>query len=248
MWKFSANSVTMHDMHLDGWYTNGGVHSVPLQHGHAIDLRGAAANLHHLDIKEFAGDCVYFGLAGSPGVRSSGTFNTSYCGDTGRNGVSVVAGNNVTLGANIGTYDIGYVAFDVEPNAASLGNFGASNVLISGNTIGAYQITPFSVIGLAPVSDVTFSNNTLNAAATKGFRPRVSKCVPMDACLTDGIPDYRPQRIYINDNTAVLPAAEPGVHIMDTDTFQVMNNRIPMVSGRAVRTDRSDNGTVSGNS
>src|SRR5438128_745248 len=81
-----------------------------------------------------AGDCSDFGRAAT---RSSGTVHDSSCSGTGRNAVSVTAGDDILV-QHVTTSAIGYIAFDVEPNVGP--GWGSRRVTFDANTIGSYYL------------------------------------------------------------------------------------------------------------
>jgi hypothetical protein len=123
-----------------------------MQHGHAIDLRGTRAAIQGVAISDVVGDCLYFGLGTA---RSSGTVQDSSCRRTGRNGVSVTAGEDIRV-ERVTTDRIGYIAFDVEPNTST--GHGAARVVFDSNIIGSYFMKAYTVLGTAPISAQSFTN------------------------------------------------------------------------------------------
>jgi hypothetical protein len=133
-----------------------------LQHAHGIDLRGSSAEVDHLTATNLAGDCVYFGL----GIgKSSGSYHDSTCSNVSRNAASVTAGRNISI-FNVVTSGIGFIPFDIEPNAGA--GYGASNITIRNNTIGSFYLYAFGVLGDNAVNGVSFLRNHVNFAGTGG--------------------------------------------------------------------------------
>src|SRR5262245_27087605 len=142
-------------MAMQGSYRNGGVLDDTIQHAHGVDLRGTSAELANVAIWDVSGDCVYFGL-GAGLRRSSGTFHDSTCYSTGRNAVSVTAGDDIRID-RVTTDRIGLTVFDVEPNVGP--GWGSQRATFINNTIGSYHLYAFAVIGNAPIRDQAFLGN-----------------------------------------------------------------------------------------
>jgi hypothetical protein len=227
MWRAFDSTVTFRNMTIVGSYTNGGVHDGSLQWAHGIDLRGTDVVVENVSMSDLGGDCVYFGLGAD---RSSGAVRDSSCRRIGRNGVSVVAGDDIRV-ERMTTDRIGYIAFDVEPNTGA-GN-GSSRVVFDSNTIGSYYMKAYTVIGNAPVSDQKFTNNTVVGQGLKiGVIDR----------------SHRPQRLTITGNSSDTPTAPAAMNLDGIDGATVSSNTVPMTSGTMAQVGSSCNVNVSGNS
>jgi hypothetical protein len=227
LWRAWDSSVGFRNMTIVGSYANGGVHTDSLQHAHGIDLRGTYGVVENVSMSDLAGDCVYFGLGA---FRSSGAVRDSSCGRTSRNAISVTAGDDIRV-ARVITNQIGYVAFDVEPNEGP-GN-GSSRVVFDSNTIGSYYLKAYTVIGNAPIVDQAFTNNRLVGQGLKvGVINR----------------DYRPQRLTITGNSSDTAAAPAAMNLVGLDGLTVSGNTVPLMSGTMAQIDRSCSVSVSGNS
>ena len=147
MWRVvDLSGIAFFDMTLRGSYQNGGVFNSSLQHAHGIDLRGTSAEIANVTATDLAGDCFYFGLGYSSALtRSSGSVHDSVCSRTGRNGVSITAGNDIRI-ERVSTDAIGFTAFDVEPNSAP--GFGSSRVTVTNNTIGSYYLYAWALVDM----------------------------------------------------------------------------------------------------
>jgi hypothetical protein len=229
IWRAWDSAVTFRNMTIIGSYANGGVHDPNLQWAHGIDLRGTHGIVDGVSMSDLAGDCVYFGLGAD---RSSGAVRDGSCRRIGRNGVSVTAGNDILV-ERVTTDRVGYVAFDVEPNAVS-GNWGSARVTFDSNTIGSYAITAYTVIGNAPVSDQQFTNNRV-----------------VGQSLEIGVDDrggYRPQNLKIRGNSSDTAALPPAMGIAGVDGLTVSGNTVPLGGGTMAQVTRSCNVDVYGNS
>lgn len=227
MWRAWDSNVVFRDMTIVGSYANGGVHSASLQHAHGIDLRGTHGVVENVSMSDLAGDCVYFGFGAS---RSSGDVHDSSCRRIGRNAVSVTAGDDIHVG-RVTTDRIGYIAFDVEPNEGP-GN-GSSRVWFNSNTIGAFNIAAYSVIGNAPIADQAFTNNRL-----VGQRMKIE--------VTNRA--YRPRQLTISGNSSNTPGPPSAMNLYGVDGLTVSGNLVPLTGGPMAYIDGSCGVSVSGNS
>ncbi len=228
LWRAWDSHALFRNMKLVGSYANGGTLTDSLQWAHGIDLRGTQAIVEDVTMSNLAGDCVYFGLGAS---RSSGTVRNSSCRGIGRNGVSVVAGDDISV-QHVTTDRIGYIAFDVEPNGT--GGDGSSRVSFDSNTIGAYFMKAYSVIGNAPITDQQFTNNHV---VGKGLEIGVVNA------------SDRPQRLKISGNVSDTPAKNNALNLEGVGGLNITGNTVPLVSGATMAQVRySCDVSVSGNS
>ncbi len=227
IWRLWNSTITLRNLSIVGSYANGGVFNASLEHSHGIDLRGTHAIIENVSASNLGGDCVYFGLGAT---RSSGAVRGGSCEKIGRNAVSVTAGENIRV-ENVTTDRIGYITFDVEPNAAA--GSGASQVVFDANTIGSYYMKAYTVIGNAPVIDQEFINNRVVGQGLK-------------IGVVNGT--YRPQQLRIGGNssdTAVAPAA---MNFDGIEGLVVSGNTVAMTSGTMASVDSSCGVNISGNS
>jgi hypothetical protein len=178
LWRaWQSADLTFRDMTIRGSYGEGGTFNSSLQHAHGIDLRGTSANIGSVAIQNVAGDCVYFGLGSDDTTRSSGRVADSSCSGTSRNAVSVTAGNRILV-RHLTTSEIGYDAFDVEPNIAE-GNWGSRNVTFENNTIGSYYLAAYSLVENAPVTNQSFIGNRVLGDSLRIFVGAATRVVAM---------------------------------------------------------------------
>ena len=227
VWRVWDSDVAMRDMTIAGSYAGGGTLDTGVEHAHGVDLRGTHAVVENVAMSDLGGDCVYFGLGAT---RSSGAVRDSSCRRIGRNAVSITAGDYIRV-ERVVTDQIGYIAFDVEPNAGS--GFGSSHAVFDSNTIGSYYMKAYTVIGNAPISDQEFTNNRVQGQGLKiGVVNRA----------------YNPEALRIAGNssdTATTPAA------MNLDGIRgvtVTGNSVPMTTGTMAAIDSSCGIQVNGNS
>lgn len=186
IWRFISSNVAVSNMTLLGSYTSGGTLNDSLQHAHGFDLRGTKADISNVTIRDMAGDCVYFGLGYDNITRSSGRFNSSTCDSIGRNGVSVTAGDNITIDNN-SISSAGLDGVDIEPNQVS-GNWGSDNVAVSNNIFASIHLNAYSIVENAPISDQSFTNNMASGPLKVAVAPVTSTY-------------YRPSAITVRDNS-----------------------------------------------
>jgi hypothetical protein len=207
--RAAGSTLTFKNMTLYGSYAAAGTLTDSLQHAHGFDLRGTAATISNVTIRNVAGDCAYFGLGYDNTTRSSGAFTDSTCDGTGRNGVSVTAGDNVTVSGSRFSR-IGYDGVDVEPNQAA-GNWGATNVAVTGNSFATVALNALSVVETGPEAKITLSGNT-SPGAMKIAVAAVGKTF------------WRPQGVTIRDNTG----ASGSVSVEHVDGLAVSGNTGPV--------------------
>lgn len=235
IWRvIDSSGLALRNMTIEGSYQNGGTFNASLQHAHAIDLRGTGAEVAGVTMRNVAGDCVYFGLGYTQALnRSSGSVHDSTCSGTGRNAVSVTAGDDVRV-AHVTTSAIGYTAFDVEPNSGS--GWGSHGVTFDSNTIGTYYLYAYAIVEDAPISAQSFTNNRV--VGGKGLRIGV---------LGSGA-SYRPQDVTIEGNTADTATWSPAAEFHNVDGLTMTANTVPMSGGTMATIDYSCAVNISGNS
>ena len=234
IWRVvGSTGITFHNMTIDGSYAAGGTFNASLQHAHAIDLRGTNATVANVNMSDVAGDCVYLGLGYDGVTRSSGSVHDSTCVRTGRNAVSVTAGDNILV-QHVTTGAIGFTAFDVEPN--TLSGFGSKGVTFDSNTIGSYYLYAYAIVSNAPISNQTFSNNTVT-----GRGLRIGVVNPSSTTL-------RPQGVTITGNSSNTSQWSPAMEFHNVDTLSVTGNTVPIGGGALATVESSCYVNVSGNS
>jgi hypothetical protein len=226
VWRLWNSDVTLRDLTIAGSYAGGGVHDPTLQHAHAIDLRGTKATIERVAMSDVAGDCVYFGLGAG---RSSGTVRDSSCRRTGRNGVSVTAGDDIRVERST-TDRIGYIAFDVEPNTGT--GFGSQRVVFDSNTIGSYYMKAYTIIGNAPVSAQAFTNNRV-----------------VGDSLRVGIADrgHRPSGVTISGNTSDTAGPHNALTLYGVTGLNVTQNTVPLTVGTMAYVSGGCDVSIAGN-
>jgi hypothetical protein len=234
VWRvIDSTNIAFRDMTVKGSYANGGTFDASLQHAHAIDVRGTSVNIGNVTMSDVAGDCVYLGLGYSSALtRSSGSVHDSSCLRTGRNAVSVTAGDNIVV-QRMTTDKIGFTVFDVEPNIGT--GWGSQNVTFDSNTIGTYRLYAYAVVENAPTSNQSFTNNHVSG---QGLRIGV---------VHPGA-NYRPSNVTITGNSSDTAQWAPAMEIQTVDGLTVTGNTVPMSNGAMVTVVGSCNLIVASNS
>lgn len=162
-WRLIGGSeITFRHMTVRGARPAGATFVHDRQHQHGFDLKGPAhVEIDHVSVLDPYGDCVYIGKGNGSGRSWSSTIHVhhSACMRSGRMAIAVTAGRNVLVETSRFS-DIGMNTFDIEPNGAG---FGADNVTFTRNRVGPASDAVLVALGNGPVSDVTFSHNTLGA-------------------------------------------------------------------------------------
>ena len=235
IWRvIDSDAMTFRNMTIDGSYGSGGTFNAALQHAHAIDLRGTAAEVANVVMTDVAGDCVNFGLGYSSALRrSSGTVHDSSCSRNGRNAVTVTAGNDIRV-ERVTTNAIGFNTFIIEPNVGA--GWGSQRVSFTNNTIGSYRYNAFAIVENAPITDQVFSNN--RTVADKGLRVAVE-------ARSSGA---RARNVTINGNSSVNATWPAAMNFQDVDGLTVTGNTVPLSGGPFAAVEASCTVKVSGNS
>jgi hypothetical protein len=166
VWFLDGTAITVRDLTIHGANPHAGATAaayVPtreFQHGFAF--RGVDGGwLDHVQVQDVYGDFVYIGADDDTGEWSqniritNSTFNGS-----GRQGISVTAGDHVTIQHNT-IRNVARSMFDLEPNSPEQG---AQHVVIEHNVTGAAK--NFWIASKGSGSNIAFTatNNTMTAA------------------------------------------------------------------------------------
>lgn len=200
---------TIRDLTIEGGYGRSGTHDTTVQWSHGIDLLGPSDVLvENVTVRDVAGDCVYAGL-GAQRTRNAAVRGLT-CDGTGRNGVSAVAVNGLTV--ERGSYGrIGFIAFDVEPNSTT--GSGVDGASFAGATVGSYYLDVGTVTGANQTTNIAFSGITVTAA--KGGRFRVLTPTAL-----------RRSSITVTGNVSGAPFAGDAVYAERTDGLTVTANTL----------------------
>jgi hypothetical protein len=207
---------------------------------------GTDIDIHHVTFRDTYADCIYIGSTGttiwSQGIR----FHDSTCTLTGRNGVTIIAGRNVTI-ENV-TFDrLGKMVVNMEPD---YGSQGATDIVIRGNTIGSYSLNNlFTAWALAAegasgsvMRRVSFVGNTITGTAASGYEGRA-----MGLHVTVNARGPR-EDFVIRDNVSTRRVAGPSMQFIGVVGVTVTGNTQPLSSGSLARYTGGTTGvTESGN-
>jgi Right handed beta helix region len=204
--------ITIRDFTLEGNSPTPGVYDPTLEHASAITIVGGGqVEIAHVTITGVGGDGLTL-TGDTPDWPEGIWFHDSTCASSGRNGVAVVAGRNITV-ERVTFDESGYSTFDIEPN---VDDQGASNVQFLDNTAGTWTNSFLSADGAAGsvVRDVTVSGNTVTGAS-----------------LLTVIDLARRQNITFTNNRSSVTAAGPVLRFAHIDGLTVTGNIQPLSSG-----------------
>jgi hypothetical protein len=201
-------SITIRDFDLvgnsptPGVYQPGseGAHGVLIDGGSEIDVSGVT-------VSSVWGDGFYVGL-----WADTVSIHDSTVASNGRNGVSIIAGKNVTVQRVTFTRS-GYCTFDIESNHPTEG---ANNVKFIDNVAGTWGNIFLAANGVAGsvVDGVTVQGNHVTGST-----------------LLSDITLARRQNIVFVDNTSSVPADGPVLRFAHIDGLTVTGNVQPLKSG-----------------
>ena len=195
---------------------------------HAIDVDASSVIVAHMIIRGFYGDGVYFGNDAGTTAASSGKVTSCDIRQVGRNAISAVAADGVTVsGCHI--QQTGYWGVDVEPDAAQAAP--CRNVTVTGNTFGSQGGTVsrrwFGIEPHAPISNVTCISNQV-------LRRDPSVWVNYNGTGEQSA-TFRPQNITFSSNSCDTQAAEPyPFMVFGTDTLSGNGDAITPASGGTI--------------
>lgn len=207
--------ITIRNFNLVGNSPTPGSFSDSWQHASAITIVGGGdVEIANVTVSGVGGDGLT--LSGvAPGWPDAIWFHDSHVIDSGRMGVAVVAGRNVTV-ERVRFDTVAYGAFDIEPNDTTQG---ASDVQFLDNAVGSWTHEfgfLFAANGApgSAVTGVTVSGNTTTGSP-----------------LTTYVTVARRQDIDFTNNTSAVPAAGPVLDFAHVDGLTVMGNVQPLTSG-----------------
>ncbi len=202
------SGIVIRNFHLVGNSVTPGVYQAGREGAHGI-LVDAGSNIEISNVTMAAiwGDCFYVGS-----WADTVSIHDSTCASNGRNGVSVIAGRNVTV-QRVAFDKAGYCTFDIEPNTADQG---ASNVRFLDNTAGTWSNSFLSADGAAGsvVNGVTVSGNTVTGGS-----------------LLTVIDLARRQNVVFTNNTSRVAAPGAVLRFAHVDGLTVTGNVQPLTSG-----------------
>jgi hypothetical protein len=200
--------ITIRDFNLVGNSSTPGVYKPSSEGAHGILVDGGSdVDVSAVTVSAVWGDGFY---VGSWADRVS--FHDSTVESNGRNGVSIIAGRNVTV-QHVTFGRSGYCTFDIESNTAAEG---AANISFLDNTVGRWGNIFLAANGAADsvVDGVTVRGNKVTGGSLQS-----------DVTLA------RRQNVVFTDNTSTVPADGPVLRFAHVDGLTVTGNVQPLTSG-----------------
>jgi hypothetical protein len=205
---FGDTGIVIRDFNLVGNSPTPGVYRPGQEGAHGIQIvEGSNIEIANVNISNTYGDC-----ANTDYWTDGVWFHDSSCKSSGRNGVAIFAGKNMTVERVVFDKNGGGV-FDIEPYQSS---GGATNIKFINNTSGTHTNGFFDANGGSVISNITVSGNTLTGGSLGGYvwlaSPRV-------------------QNLVFTNNTATVPRAGPAMYFSHIDGLTVTGNVQPLTSG-----------------
>jgi len=200
--------ITIQNFNLVGNSPTPGVYNPGEEGAHGILVDGGGdVEISGVNVSAVWGDGLYVGSWANVVYFHDSTVRSS-----GRNGVSIIAGRNVTV-ERVAFDDSGYSTFDVESNDRSQG---AANIRFVDNTAGHWGNIFFAADGVAGsvVNGVTVDGNTVTGGT-----------LAADVTLA------RRQNIVFTNNVSNVPADGPVLRFAHVDGLTVTGNIQPLRSG-----------------
>jgi hypothetical protein len=190
--------------------------------------------LDHVTVTDVYGDFVYMGRDADTRTWSQNvTIQWSTFARSGRQGITVTAGRNIRIVHNT-ISDVRRSTFDLEPNTPS---WGAENIVIADNTVGAGRLNFVAAGGAAgPVNHVQVLRNNL-----VGHALNVDVVAPEGSRRTDWLVDgnrteskahqrqirlVRVDNVIVRNNRVRMKKAVPGIMLWGGCNYQVYNNQL----------------------
>lgn len=222
-------NVQVHDFHLIGTSPTPGVFISGHEGQHGILVDGSSnVEIWNIVCEAMFGDFLE--------VNSGATLIHAHdctVPNTGRNGLSVIFGNNVTFGPNITLVTMGYMPYDVEPNDASESCF---DIFITGDHSASWTNAFFAVDGSATgaaIHDIEVAN-----CDSTGFS--LLTLVNPSAAGPE-------QNVSFNDNSSDVPDSGPVLTFKNVDGLVVQHNTQALSSGVLVSDPGCTNTTIGPN-
>jgi len=237
----SCTGVVFKNGTLLGTYTyptSGDAFVAAFQHMHAISADVSNIGVQSMTISGFFGDGVDFTSSHSGVASSSGYVRGSDIRKVGRNCISCVAADGITIDQGNHFQQAGFVGIDLEPNDAQ--NYLCRNIVIDGNTWGGQGGTTQRVLfrifssSTVPVTDVRFSNNTI-----------VGRTGDTDINIT-GTRGTRVARVTMTGNSSDTSGAGELWQLKQLDGLTVSGNSIPVSSGVVIGVYDSTDVSITG--
>lgn len=194
-------------------------------------------SIHHVTFRRMFGDCVYIGSKGTTVWSNAIRFRDSKCTLTGRHGVTIIAGRNVTV-ERVRFDRLGMFVIDIEPDYSTQG---ATNVVIRRNSVGSYGLNNrFTSWLLAAegangsvIRRVTVSGNRISGSPSSGYEGKA-----LGLHVTVKARGTR-ERFVIKDNVSTRRVAGPSLEISGVHGLTVTGNTQRLRSGSLARIAQS---------
>ena len=234
-WVKRGGQIIFRDLKVRGVNPNGGtskaayVRKLETQHGFKFEgVQGA--ELDHVEVSDVYGDFVYITRDKHKVPARNIWIHDSTFRRNGRQGIAVVAANNVIVEHN--TFDhTRRSTIDLEPNARS---WLVSNVFVLHNSVGKGRLLFVASHGQGAVNNVVISGNQLHGHdltidAMAPGKQRRSNWVVTDN-KSDTTIHHRPMRFFgidglvVKGNTQLVSSKQPGVVMTDDCGTHVSRN------------------------
>ncbi len=211
-WIGRGSDIIIRDFHLVGNSPTPGVYQRSREGAHGV-LIDASRNVEiaNVTVSGVWGDCFYVGS-----WADTVWIHDSSCQSSGRNGVTITAGRNVTV-ERVAFPKSGYCTFDVEPNVSTEG---ATNVLFRNNTAGTFGQDFAAVDGShtgAPINGLTITANFITGRTL--------------LTVVDNGGTSRMQNIVFTNNKSTVAGTGPVLRFAHIDGLTVTGNVQPLKSG-----------------
>jgi hypothetical protein len=206
------SGITIRDFTLLGNSTTPGVYQGGKEGAHGILVDGSSnIEIANVTVSGVWGDCFYVG-SWADGVW----IHDSTCLSSGRSGVTITAGKNVTV-ERVSFPKSGYCTFNVEPNVSSEGG---TNIVFKNNTAGTFGQDFAAVEGShtgAAINGITFSGNTITGGTL--------------FTVIDNGGTSRMHNIVFTNNTSTVAGYGPVLMFAHIDGLTVTGNVQPLSGG-----------------
>ena len=216
VWIGGGSGIIVRDFKLVGNSPTPGVYEGGREGAHGILVDGASnVQVSNVTVSGVWGDCFYVGS-----WADTVWIHDSTCQSSGRNGVTITAGRNVTV-ERVAFPKSGYCTFDAEPNVSTEG---ATNVIFRSNTAGTFGLDFAAVEGShtgAAINGMTISGNTITGGTLY--------------TVIDNGGTSRMRNIVFTDNKSTVAGHGPVLIFAHIDGLTVTGNVQPLTSGPLAR-------------
>jgi hypothetical protein len=245
-----GSNIVFRDLTVQGANPQGGTgegaYVRKLEHQHGFQIDGAnGVQLDHVTVSDVYGDFVYVGRDGRRVASRNVWVHDSQFMRNGRQGISVVAGDNVVVERNHFT-QTRRATIDLEPNARS---WHVSRVFVLNNVVGPGRLLFVASHGQGPVDDVMIAGNrlqdhSLTIDVVAGGKKRRSDWVVRDN-TSDTTVHARPMRfagidgLLIQNNRQRVDGAQPAVALSDDCGVRMTHNDFGPAGSRVKRSGKA---------